>query len=108
MRKTITEEKELVVCDVCGYRVRDEAKALMNICSVCGREYCMNCEGRGSNPFLVEICKDCREDPKVDELVDATLPKYHTERKALIGQLKALNITKKTRDREKEWEGEVK
>jgi hypothetical protein len=48
------------------------------------------------------------EHPKVEELMAAAQPRYRAERDMLTDHLKALNITKKTRDREKEWEGEVK
>lgn len=107
MRHTVKKDVDIIVCDVCGYQ-QTTGLSLMDVCVACGREYCMTCAGHGTNPFSVPICKDCKDDPKVEELMDAALPRYRKERDTLVGHLKELKITKKTRDREKEWEGEVR
>jgi hypothetical protein len=62
--ETTIPEKKIHVCDFC----HDRRESYLQTCIVCGKEFCLICEGKAHNPYHLQFCQDCIELPEVEAM----------------------------------------
>lgn len=85
MKKIV--EKEVTICDVCECEQR-----LWGTCVICGKEHCLTCEGIGTNPYRIDLCKICIKREDVEKVLTESLKPYRRQKTRVTGRLKGLSI----------------
>jgi len=84
------ETKTVRYCDLCGSTTKNTS--LFDTCHVCGREFGWCCQVRLYNVYNTKICKECFEEPAIQEIMKRYLEQWRATGIRLKTDLQTIKV----------------